>query len=342
MESLRRKCYLNSEKWNDIFFASRYYENTVGSMKNPKPKLKANLFEKFNIDILAMGPKDLNQIKARFYWEGSPKFITNEHAFEFFYKLGDALNCSECYLSNALSQVDNKKQRDTFLKKYLEQDDVNFKQFAIDLLSGEVRKKLSFNKLLIYNDLDGYIRQGNEKIPIRFHNLKDTKILNELFDSVGTSFPKRELLYFNDLKYSDIEHYCVLKELENFSFYRTIAKGYKTKLHILDPRYIAVFYRYDINEVEFVNYSYTEHRKGEGKLEDYKEAMNMNYSDLFNQKNRTRFLEVYISSLREIDNSPMKTRYYGGVETLKFRKRCFETIVFELKNKIHLKQKKFN
>ncbi len=339
MESIRRKCYINSDSWEENFYTSRYFVDYM--TKKPKPKMESNLFEKFDLDIFAMGPKDLNEVNAKFYWKDTPKFVTNEQAFDFYSKLGEVLKCKECDLSNALSRINNKEAKNKLLKKYIEHENIEFRQFAIDLMNDSVQKKLSNNKLLVYNDLKGYIKQGSEKIPIRFHGLSDTTALLQLFDSVITSFPTRKSMYFTNLKYSDLEKFTLLKELELFSFYTTITKGSKTKLHILDPRYIRIFYEYDVNEIEFINYLYVESRKGEGKIEEYMEAMNMNYSDLLKQTKRTRFLEVYISSLREVENGVMKTRYYGGEVSLKYRSVLFDQLNFELKNKIHLKDKKF-
>jgi len=345
MEGIRRKCYLDTEEWGKNFYTSRYYVKLPEAKKydkdrvSAKDKFKSHLFEKFDLEIMGFGPKDINQIKAKFYWSGEPRFKTNEQAFDFFSRLGEAINCNECTFSNALSQTNNDSLRNVLLTKYLAFEKIQYRSFSQDLLSGTVQSKLSCKKLLLYNDLDGYIRQGQEDIPIRFQNVEDTIALTNLFDSVITSFPNRTAMYLTNLKNNKLNDFVLFKKLEYFSFYRTYAKGDRTKLHILDPRYYTMFNKYDVNEIGFVNCLYGEYRTYEKKLEEYIKTMQMDYTTLLSQTKRTRFFEVFVSSVRDAENSVMKSRYYGGEVKLKFKDPGFKQLVFEIRNKIHLNDK---
>ncbi|MCO6498853.1 MAG: M48 family metallopeptidase [Vicingus serpentipes] len=340
MEAIRRKCYLDVEQWGKLFYTENYYMKYPTSSNDiKKEKINYHLFKKFDSEIMGFGPEDINKIKAKFYWKELPRFETNEQAYNFFYLLAEILDCKECIFSNALSQINNKPVRDSLLNIYLKKDSVQYRVFAQDLLNDSVRKKLGNKKLLVFNNINGYIRQGQEKVPIRFRDDKDTLALLALYDSVSTSFPNRIPLYLTGLKFNKLNTYKLLNELESFSMFRTKSKGNRAKMHILDPRFIKLFYEYDVNEIEFVNCLYGEYRKGENNLEEYIKAMEMDYSTLFSQTKRTRYFEVFISSVREIENSVIKARHYGGEVSLKFKDPCFEQIEFELKNKIHLKEK---
>lgn len=114
----------------------------------------------------------------------------------------------------------------------------------------------------------------------------------------------------------------MLKELYDFSNEYLVSKQ-RTKFHILDPRYLDLFFNYDINEIEFLNCRYMEYRKSEKSYDAYDQVIKMTYPEIFNQTKRTRYIEVYISSIREIENGRMKSRYYQRQSELSFRKPAF-------------------
>ena len=340
MESIRRIGYTDTEIWKENFITNRYYDTVRVDGVRKKKKVKRDLFEKLDFSLLPITQEEAKYIKARFYWEGEKKFKTYNEAYEFYYKVGKALNCKECVLSYALSITRNKENRDKFLKEYLSFENIKYKKYAENLINETVSNKLSNNKLLVFNEFDTYIKQGKEKIPIRRLTTDSINLISAIFDSVKTSFPNRIPIFLPDLKNYNLNEYRLLLELEYFSFMYLKSKGEKTKLHILDPRYIELFYKYDVNEIEFINCAYYESRKIENTIEAYKQIINTSYQELFSSPKKTKSFEIIITSLREIKNRKMKIKYYGDDNILKFKDPSYNQIIELLKNKIKEKEKK--
>ena len=339
MEAIRRSCYMNNELWGKNFVTHRFYENTMIDGVRRKIEMKKHLFEGFDLGIMSIDPKQASKIKARFYWTGETRFKTNEEAYEFFGKVGEMLNCDECIFSNALSQTKDKNKRKALLKTYIGRPLATRKEFAKKLLNNTVIKGLANKKLLIFNEFQGYVKQGKEMIPIRLQGKNNGDDLKMIFDTIVQIFNDRIPLYMPSMRKYQINDYVMLQELEDFSWRRTISKGVKTELHILDPRYIELFYKYNVNEIEFINCRYGEYRKKEQSMEAYKEIMNATYQAVFDQTKRTRYLEVYMTALREIDNKLMKIRYYGGENELKFKEKGLNQIIDHIRVQILRKEK---
>lgn len=184
MESIRRKCYLNPNLWNENFITARYYEEKGSEDQHTKVLMKNDFFHQMDFGILALSSQDISQFQATFYWDGKPqKFRTNDEAFEFFYKLGKVLNCKECILSNALSQLKNKPLRDELLNEYLKNNEILFKAFAEKLLVDSIESSFQKKKLLVFNHFEVVINQGKESIPVRNMQESSNLELIALFDS---------------------------------------------------------------------------------------------------------------------------------------------------------------
>lgn len=338
LESIRRYCYLDDSTWAKNFITNRYYEDRTSPDQHNKVEIKSDIFEKFDLDIMALAPLEAKHIKAKFYWQDKPvKFQTYEDAYEFFYQVGVLLNCKECILSNALSQTKNKFNRDSLLNLYLSKEDILNRSYAQNLKEGTVIKSLAKKKLMVFNAFYAYVYQGQDRIPIRVEANEKHNDLLTLFDSIKAKFQDRLPVYILDLKEKGVNDFLMFQELYEFSTFSIVTKGEKMELHILDPRFLDLFERYNVNEIEFLNCRYGEYRKSESTVDSYDEVTNMNYQSIFNQTKRTRYLEVYISCVREVEKGLMKYSHYGGQTKFKFNNTGFEEIVSEIKYQIYRK-----
>lgn len=334
MEGIRRMAYLDDSNWERKFITDRYYTKQAGVGKLNRVKTEKHLFDTFDMDVMCLAPKTLAQIQARFYWEGEPRFTTYEEAFLFFAELGSALSCHECTLSEALALKAHKKVRDRLLKQYINGPALH-KVFATDLLNGQVRKKLIPRRLIVFSDFDGFVRQGKEDIPIRLAGTQGEAQMSRLADALRGIYKGSEVLFMPEQKNTSLSKYHMLVELRSLARYPTFAKGERTQLHLLDPKYLKLFKEYNVNEIVFVWCLYGEYRKKEKSTDAYEDILEMDYESVFNQTNRTRFIEVMVSTVREIDNSPMKYRHYGGEKHLKFKGEGLSQIVFEIKRAVN-------
>lgn len=331
MEAIRRKCYLIPESWSKNFITSNYYEPVPKNHNGSKTRLKTHLFEGFDLELMAMTPREISTLEGRFYWQGTPKFATYEQAFVFLDRLGVMLGCEECVLSNALSLQGVKEQQDSVLKRYLEFDQCQYREFADRLLNGTLKGRFQPRKLMVFSRFLTYVQQGEERIPIRIRTVEDNAQLSRLYDSVMVKYPEAEHIVLDQLKEGQLRDFVVLNNLETFAVRRTVSKGGRIELHILDPAYLEFFERYDVDEVQFVQCRYVEFRKGEVTVEAYDAAMKMTYAAIFSQTKRERYLEVAINSIRAFNNKVMKVSLFRGEQKLKFKDLGFEAIVFEMK-----------
>lgn len=346
MESIRRMCYLDNELWIKNFITNSYHYPRNDEFQRQKIKIDAGLFDKFNIEIMGMSPQETSRIKARFYWEDKPeKFKTYEQAYDFFSRLADVLGCNECILSNALSHTKSKVIRDSLLQAYLSKEEIQYASFARELLKKSVAYNLPNKKLLVFNDFTATISQGQDRIPIRVEGEYGKKDICLLFDSVVSKLPDRESIFLPALKYNGLNDYRMFRELLQFSLIATVSKGTKAELYILDPKYLDFFYRFNVNEIEFLHCMYGEYRNSEKSVEAWEDISNLTYPEIFSRTKSTRFLEVIILSVRVIEKGAMKIRYYGGDNELNFKEEGFGQIVVEIRKQVRKKDeyaKKFD
>jgi len=111
-----------------------------------------------------------------------------------------------------------------------------------------------------------------------------------------------------------------LNELESFLFQSIVSKGQRTDLHILDPRYWDALRKFGVNEIEFINCRYYESRKTEKTEVAFKNIIEKDYLDIFNEKKRTKYFEVFVTAIRSVENGAMKVKFYGGDNKLNFKK----------------------
>ncbi|MCE3279207.1 MAG: Peptidase family [Bacteroidetes bacterium] len=335
MESIRRNAYLNTDIWNELFITNMYYDSIMVDGHKHKQKMTSHLFEKFDLDIIPIDPREGVKLKARFYWRDTPKFKTYEEAYNFFYSVGNALNCKECVLSNALSYTSDTTSRNKFLLKYLSGEDILHREYATNLYKGTIMKSLSnTQRIVAFDEPEAIVTQGYDKI-----FLKDPKYAFKLVtDSILKNQPNKTGFYLPQFKRSNLNDYLMLKALENFSMTTTVSKGEKTELYILNPEYWEMFNKYKVNEIDFVQYRYHETRAFDKTLDGYRKVISVDYATTLNQKNYTRYLEVYATSVRIKENALMKIRVYTGQKELSIKQSAFEQMVKIIRSEMALKE----
>jgi Zn-dependent protease with chaperone function len=335
LESIRRSAYLNTDIWKELFITNMYYDSINVNDHRHKQKMTTNLFQKFELDIIPIDPRDGVKIKAKFYWKDTPKFTTYEEAYNFFYFVGNSLGCKECILSNALSFTSDTASRNKFLLKYLSQGDVLHREYATNLYNETIFKNLSNSQRIIaFNEPEVSIGQGYESIPIPDKN----NAFKSITDSIMKYQPSKIAFYFPEFKRTHLNDYLKLIALQNFSMELTISKGEKTELHILDPDYWEMFHKYNVNEIDFVQCRYSETRASDKSLEGYRKILSVDFDGLLNQKGNERYLGVLVTSVREKDKSLMKVRHYNGAQQFNNKSNNFDQIIKTMRREIAMKE----
>ena len=297
MESVRRKCYCDKKDWKELFITNRY-EDTVDSKGFcSKRKIKYNLFKYFDPIILNLSEKEANDMVAKFYWNGEPKFSTNEQAFEYFYTVSRSYKDCECNLSAALSYPDDKENRDIFLKKYVSCSIANL-EFVQKLMQDSVCQSLPNIKLYVFDNFHSTIRLGQDDIKLLSYNSDSTSAYSNLCNQFKNSGNGMNSICLPLMKQTNQQDYLLFKELELLSLQYPQFTELKTNLYTLDPKFYELFRRYGINEICFISFSYFENRKAEKTLSSYRNAANEDYKKLLDKDFGTRNLDILISNVR--------------------------------------------
>lgn len=327
LESIRRMCYLNNDLWHEPFLVHRYYEQIkdVGGVDTIKVGFQSHFFKAFIPTPLLLKDDDSSRIEAKFYWQGKPKFITNEEAFQFFLQIGQLIEEPECILSNALSFAAQPDKMKAALQTYLEHDGIDQKEFAQALLSDSIENGLNDGKLTFFSRFFTVIRQGKHEVVLQTEEQTADTEIKQIVRSIIENFPKRSASYLSDIRYSNMNDYISLQALERFSWSYLISKGSQPMLHILDPSYWALFKKYDIKEIEFINCLYRDVVKANGSLEGYQIVAQSKTSTYLAESKKTgRHLNILISSVQMSNAGTMKKRYYDGEDRVGFKKTGYE------------------
>lgn len=334
LEGIRRNCYLNADLWTQRFIANRYYEieeRKVGGVQ--KIKRKTEFLDHFDPTILALTDTALADIKANFYWNGDLKFKTYEDAYLFFSRVGEVLKSPECLLSNAILFNFNPTYQKELLEKYLKYPAIAHREYAEHLLAGTLQSSLPAERLTVLSTFFGVTRQGDEDILVR-DEAQTSQAIPAILAGIQKARANNQCLYLLDLQYHQQTDYSILKELEGLSLIRVISKGQKTELHALDPRYWEAMQRLGVNEIEFILCSVFETQKGSSERSDYQAILEMN-TDTFLQRTKVnRYVDIMITSLREIPNGVPKVVFYGGEDKLAYRDPGEAQIIELLKEKL--------
>lgn len=320
MEGIRRKCFLNVKDWNKNFITDNYHKIVEKKGEKTKVKMDDHLFKAFPSEILMMDPKDLIFLSGKFYWEegGDVKFRTYEEAFMFFGKIAELVGEPECILVNALSVEFDEKKCKPLLEKYLSNENIKFKAYAENLLAKTSKSALKDKKLTVINDFNPYVREGKDYVLVRDY-ADNNELLHNTFNRLLKDDKKREVIYFPSLKAGKLQQYTLLKELEQFAYLKKTIRGQNPELHVLDPRYWQLMNELGVNEIEFVNIRYTDVRKSNSTLESYQEIAKVGFKEFLDEPKRSRYVHVYVNSVRSIEKSLMKILHYGGQTELNYK-----------------------
>ena len=109
---------------------------------------------------------------------------------------------------------------------------------------------------------------------------------------------------------------------------------------ILDPAYLYLFKKYNVNEIEFLSSEFYESRNLNNSLEKYKKITSLKYIDMFNKTKSTRNFNTWLRSVKLMDNSKIEYKDYGGVDNhIKFKEAGYPRIISKLRGVIRKKDK---
>jgi hypothetical protein len=182
------------------------------------------------------------------------------------------------------------------------------------------------------------VKQGDEEIVILDNYEDDLITMKAVLNETMAGYDDRDYLYLPELKKNNLNDYLMFLELQELSFSTILARGEETKLHLLDPRYWQILKKYNVNEVEFLNFSYYDIRKVDYTVEGYKDVVNLKYDAFLREIKRNRYVDVLITSVREMEGGSMKIKYYGGEDKLAYKEEGYSQIISLLKSKLNEKE----
>lgn len=315
IESIRKQCYLDQSRWNKNFLTYPFYDEVEDKWRK-KTERKAHIFEhNKNSDILFFSEDEIKNLPTNFYFIGEPKFKTNEEAFNFFIRISQLYKIDECILSNALSFSKNKEARNKLLKEYLSKENIKYRDFASSMLNNTIFSQLEQKKLFLLNSFSGSIRLGNDYVPV----LRDFEYsfppLERIESKIKAFQPNDTVTCIDRYMFGNYQDFIDFKQLQDFSRIPIWSKGERTSLHILEPKIWNILKKNGINEVVFIDFWLVEFRKSDKSLASFISCLDEK-EELFKVSKSPRYFEMFMSSVRCLEDGRMKNRYYGGEEKL--------------------------
>ena len=312
MEAIRRNCYLDIREWSKPFITDKYYEVVERRGDRTKVKIKGNFFEEFRPALLAMEDDSWENVQAKFYWEGAPKFTTNEEAYAFFHQIGKLFEEPECTLSNALSLSFDEDKMRAELEAYLAYGNhVAHADFARALLDGGVYDALPDKKLTTLRQFLVVLKQSGDHILLNTSGADHPA--RQIVAKTVEADTNRVFIDLSDPTTTTTEDALLLSNLENFSVRKTVARGDKTEMYILNPDYWDLLKRNGVNEINFVNVYFQTKAEGKKTAEDYRAAIEVPVIDYLNDtETKIQVLVASVSSVRIQKDQTMKNLYFGG------------------------------
>lgn len=293
MEAIRRQCYVSNNHWNQNFITYHYLDTTtIGNVRKKIP-VKNHLLEKFDTRFIALNPVELNNIKARFYWE-DPPFVTYEQAFEYFFKIANKLgDCNECLLTYALSLTYDKNLRDLYLKKYLEKNDIKYRDYVTSLLQQDFETTVANKKLMVVDRVNFFIREGNEPILVEQNNYNKAAF-KEIVTELNELYSDRYFMLIDDIKQENFKNYVLTKQLLNQLKIRGLYKNKSYQIHYLEPDFTQLFSQFNVNEIVFMNINFFEFRKSENTILSMKQAHQSAYQLLLDNQVNQKSMDLFM------------------------------------------------
>ena len=311
MEAIRRNCYMDVREWSKNFITSNYHDVIERRGDRSKVKIEGHFFEKFRPELLGMEADSWDKVQAKFYWEGEPKFVTNEQAYAFFHEIGKLFEEPECTLSNALSLSFDEDKMRAELEAYLAYGDVAHAEFARAMLNDGIYDALPNKKMTALRNFIIIAKQSGDNVILDATGA-DHPVRKVVADASGAD-TSRIYLDLSDPAAMGTEDALIFANLENFSVRKIYARGDKTEMYILNPDYWDLLKRYGVNEINFVNVYFQTKAEGKKTAEDFRAAIETPAVDYLNDtETKIQVLAVPISSVRIQKEKTMKNRYFGG------------------------------
>ncbi|MFK7758256.1 MAG: M48 family metallopeptidase [Flavobacteriales bacterium] len=328
IEAIRRKCYISPESWSKNFITSRYYvEDYLDASKISR---KDHIFEQFPHEILDISKAAYDELPGKFYWSGEVKFKTYEQAFIYFNRVADKLGMVEHLFSNALSYAGSEDLLKEYLAIYLAEPNIENREFAESLLNGTVYSDLTDKTLTVFSNFYFSVKQGEEEIALRNENDQaKNSCLDSIMTQAGEQFTNRKFTTFEKFKENDLNTFRFLQQLEYISMVRNLSTN-NVELFILDPALYNFLKDQGVNEVEFVNFIYTEVQKKSDNASDYLAATKLTDSSMLHKTKCTRYAVGFVSSIRVKEDAAMKIRHVIRDPAIKFKKPAYDEVVSAL------------
>lgn len=306
-ESIRRSCYGKVDNWNKMFITSRYYDTIADGAY--KKEMKNSLVEKFNAGILLMSQEEIDSMKARFYWDGTIRFSTNEEAFNYFVKIGKLLKDPEIFLINALSYTKDTLSRKVQLQKYLSCENIKYSQYAHYLLKDSLEIVLPPRSIVVLDNVETNTLLGKYEVGLSTVSFDTSFLAKQLIDSL--SIKEDRGLYLPELKCKDLNKYLQLQKLMILSFRPTISFGEPVNLYILEPEFWYLLEDLDINQIDFVSCLITQKEKYSKNPEQYWQAADQTIYDVLNSEGKLRYAHVALSHQEISKEHKPRTNYFN-------------------------------
>ena len=339
LEALRRYCYLDRSLWSLNFVTGNLFETTVVNNVASRAKMKDDLFASTRYNLLGIGPEDVPNIKATFYWNGEPKFKTNEQAFTYFFNICQSFHDHESVLTNALSFADDTVYRNKYLKKYLTFSDAKYREYAEYLLKDSLLQVLQPQKLLVLSDFTAQIRLGSETISLKSCLFNENGVFEAIVDSIAKKRGVKKSLCLADLKKNNLKDYNLFIELQESSLFPIYSKGHKAEIQLLNPEFWQFFKKYGVNQIEFLNCSLLEDRKWDKNMDAFLQGQKADFKQIVGEKYHTCSFQNIISQIRMQCGKTSQFSYYEGSRSLNANEQIQDQLVTEIVTQLASKDK---
>ena len=215
LDGIRKFCFFDETLWNKNFITYNFFENTPD---NKRSRIKESFFEIRRYDLIGLTLEDFNNCKAKFYWDNEPKFKTYEESFNYFYKLSQVFHDKESILINALSYTKDTISRNIFLRKYLLQEGILYKDYAITLLHDSLRLNLPSKSMLVLVNFKSEIKLSQDNIPIATGLFNDEDLFSKLIDTIAKAQHIDTSIFLPEVHKNNLSDYYILCKIVNYSF----------------------------------------------------------------------------------------------------------------------------
>ena len=338
MEGLRMDAFTDSVRWQEGFMIGPYFEKEVNPGTGYKPRYNKSLFETFELEIMQMSPQDIRKVQARFYWEGAPKFVTNEQAFTFFGLVGEQLGCTECYLSRALQAAPESAERAKQIDNYLTAGNARYADFAQALANNTVLKQLPSKRLMLLQRFSTGVKQGKDRVSVRVENGGEQGI-DTILMRLKTRYSDRSIHYLPEVQATHLPDFLMFSKMAWLGRNSRWSGFANRNLYEFDPRFFDLMKRYGTNEVEFLQVYFTEYRKKERTVEAYNEARSQSIDDLLGKARTTRYMATGIATVRETNKGMRYSAYGSGEERIPVNARAIGTLFHQTEKILERKER---